>query len=261
MPPKSVFHLMWRMIEGKFFLQTSRMKNAYINALLNSRKMAGGKAQIHSLCIMDNHVHMIGALKTDHRPMSDWLQAAHTSVAKLINKTKNRQGPVAIGRPRNTLTEDDHHMLKLMFYLDYNPVRAGMVEEPKDYKWSTYNHYAHGAEVPCDRVISHPRCYRRLGNTPKKRQQKYRRLAREYAKEHDLPTKQEAEETFGYGSPSWSRSSIKLLGKIHKAASMGIPSHKLIRGIEKCLRQKLADLTVLDFGKARNKGPTPVRVE
>ena len=253
MPPRSVFHLMWRMIEGKFFLQTTRMKQAYVNALVNARKKAGGMAQLHSLCIMDNHVHMIGALTQDHHPMSHWLQAAHTSVAKLINKTRNRQGPVAIGRPKNTLTEDDHHMLKLMFYLDYNPVRAGLVAEPGDYRWATYNHYAHGEEVACDRVIVHPRCYKRLGNTPKKRQQKYRRLARDYALENGLPTRQQAEESPGYGNEVWSLAAAAMVSKVHLGTRAKIPSRRIIFGIQRALKRKLEDLSSLDFKK-----PPPV---
>lgn len=57
--------------------------------------------------------------------------------------------------------------------LKLNPVRAGMVEQPSDYVWSSYSINALGKES--ELCTSHP-LYLRLGSEPKERQSSYREL-------------------------------------------------------------------------------------
>ncbi len=55
------------------------------------------------------------------------------------NKQVQRKGPLWEDRFKSVLLENDETVLLTMAaYIDLNPVRAGMVEDPKDYRWSGY---------------------------------------------------------------------------------------------------------------------------
>ncbi len=55
------------------------------------------------------------------------------------NKQVQRKGPLWEDRFKSVLLENDETVLLTMAaYIDLNPVRAGIVEDPKDYRWSGY---------------------------------------------------------------------------------------------------------------------------
>ena len=55
------------------------------------------------------------------------------------NKRVGRKGPLWEDRFKSVLVEDDEKVLLTMAaYIDLNPVRAGLVKDPKDYRWSGY---------------------------------------------------------------------------------------------------------------------------
>ena len=67
----------------------------------------------------------------------------------------------------------EEYLLTCMRYIELNPVRAGMVLTPEEYRWSSYGVNAWGdADV---RVIQHP-LYLSLGQTAETRRRAYRAL-------------------------------------------------------------------------------------
>jgi len=47
-------------------------------------------------------------------------------------------GPLWEGRFKSCLVQEENYLLQLYRYIDLNPVRAGIVEQPSDYVWSSY---------------------------------------------------------------------------------------------------------------------------
>jgi putative transposase len=62
-----------------------------------------------------------------------------------------------------------------MVYIDLNPVRAGMVGDPAEYRWSSHQHYVGRRS---DKLITPHPLYWELGNTPFARDQAYAELVR-----------------------------------------------------------------------------------
>ena len=62
-------------------------------------------------------------------------------LARHINKHINSDGPLCKSRFRDTLVNENEHALRLTRYIHRNPVTAGLVSSPNDYKWSSYHHY------------------------------------------------------------------------------------------------------------------------
>ena len=97
------------------------------------------KIEILSFCLMDNHYHLF--LRTPEANLSKamhWINCAYTVYYNLRRKTI---GHLFQGRFKSVVVIDDTHYLHLSMYIHSNPVRAGMVEDPVDYEWSSYRDY------------------------------------------------------------------------------------------------------------------------
>ena len=67
------------------------------------------------------------------------------------------------------------YLLACQRYIELNPVRAAMVDDPAHYRWTSYR--ANGLGQPDARLTAHP-LYRALGRDDKERQAAYRALFR-----------------------------------------------------------------------------------
>jgi putative transposase len=79
------------------------------------------------------------------------------------------------GRFRSCLTQEQTYVLGCYRYIELNPVRAGMVEHPGEYQWSSYRANAQGEACSALRLHDY---YRALGTDRDERQAAYRELFR-----------------------------------------------------------------------------------
>jgi len=127
---------------------------------------------LYAYTLMSNHLHLLlQAPKLDAlgRPLR-WLL---TETAKAFHKARGRRGHFWERRYRACLVEDDVYALAALRYLDRNPVRAGLVEDPGTYPWSSCAAYALGTP---NRVITFHPSYLALSPYAKVRQRQYRTL-------------------------------------------------------------------------------------
>ena len=94
-------------------------------------------------------------------------------------------------RSKTLVVEDQQALMRVMFYIDFNPVRAGLVEDPADWPFSSYRFYAFGEVNEWTQHLTPPDFYLGLGSTPRQRQAAYRRLAHIYFEEGRCLTVQE----------------------------------------------------------------------
>jgi REP element-mobilizing transposase RayT len=102
--------------------------------------------KLGALCLMDTHYHAIvkmGSIRLDRV-----FQGLHMSYAKHLNHERDRDGPVFRERPGADIVLDDSYLLQLVPYIHKNPVEAGIVTEPSDYKWHTDRLYRGGNWEP-----------------------------------------------------------------------------------------------------------------
>jgi putative transposase len=127
---------------------------------------------IHAYVLMPNHVHLL-ATPAAGDTLARVMQALGRRYVRWFNMRHRRTGTLWEGRYRSTVVETDRYLLACMRYIELNPVRAGLVDEPAAYRWSSYMHQV-GLHV--DPLISEHAIYWALGNTPFERQLAYRRL-------------------------------------------------------------------------------------
>jgi putative transposase len=135
---------------------------------------------------MNNHYHQISAYENTSIHLSNYMRRAHGSFGMKYNILHKRSGKVAESRPKTTLIQNIKHEIAVHFYVEANPIRAGIckLEELINYKFSSYRYYAHGIRDKYTELISVPDWYLDLGKTPKQRQREYRKLFKLYLIEY-----------------------------------------------------------------------------
>lgn len=127
---------------------------------------------IHAWVFMNNHVHL---LCTPHmsNSISLMMQSLGRQYVRYFNCSYKRTGTLWEGRYKSCLVQAEDYLLLLYRYIELNPVRANMIEDPADYHWSSYQINGLGKES--DLCTPHP-IYLALHSNAIQRQAAYRTL-------------------------------------------------------------------------------------
>jgi len=107
----------------------------YLNILAKYKEKLGFK--IFAYCLMTNHVHLL--IKTsDQGTISQIIKAVTIAHTMRYHYQYHTSGHVWQGRFKSPIVSDDEYLLTLMRYIEQNPVRAGMVDHPEKYPFSSY---------------------------------------------------------------------------------------------------------------------------
>ena len=131
-----------------------------------------GCCALHAYVLLTNHVHLLvtpGKASAISRLVMD----VGRRYVQYINHTYGRTGTLWDGRYKSSLVQAETYLLLCQRYIELNPVRAGMVGDPADYRWSSYRANAFGEANAL--VSPHP-VYLALGQGEVQRQAAYRDL-------------------------------------------------------------------------------------
>lgn len=129
------------------------------------------KVDVHAWVMMTNHAHLLCTPRQEKG--SSMMQALGRRYVRYFNYEYKRSGTLWEGRYKSCLIESRTYLLKVYRYIELNPVRAGIVLSPEDYRWSSYRINALGkASNLC---TPHPE-YMMLGSDTKERCNKYQAL-------------------------------------------------------------------------------------
>lgn len=136
---------------------------------------------VHAYCLMTNHIHFLVTPDTESS-ISNTMKVVGSRYAQYINLKYKRTGTLWEGRHRSSLVQSEKYLLTCMLYIELNPVRAGMVEQPEEYKWSSFGSNAWGDE---NWIKPHSE-YLRLDDTKAEREAFYRELFKYKQSERDI---------------------------------------------------------------------------
>jgi putative transposase len=108
---------------------------------------------LHAYVLMPNHVHL---LVTPEAPgaVGAMMQSVGARYVRLFNDTYQRTGTLWEGRYKSCLVDSENYLFACHRYIELNPVRAGIVDEPLRFRWSSHAHYRIGA--PNNLITPHP---------------------------------------------------------------------------------------------------------
>lgn len=129
---------------------------------------------LHAYALMTNHVHLlITPERSDAVPRV--IIALGRRYVQYINTTYRRTGTLWDSRYKSSLIQAETYLLACQRYIELNPVRAAMVDDPAHYRWTSYRHNALGQASPY--LTPHP-LYLAIGRGDTERQAAYRDLFR-----------------------------------------------------------------------------------
>jgi len=170
------FHVTWQCHNKDWLLQADSSKAHYIHLL---KKYAPKyRVKIYNFVLMSNHPHLTGCCE-NARLLSDFFRVVNSLFAKVFNKRNARRGQVVMDRFKSPVIETDSDLLRVMIYIDRNPVRTRMVKHPRNFHWSSYKFYATG-RFPA--WITPAPSYLKLGKTRHQRARAYCKLLEEALK-------------------------------------------------------------------------------
>lgn len=130
------------------------------------------EVSIHAWVLMTNHVHLLCTPKNQNG-ISRMMQALGQSYVRYFNFTYQRTGTLWEGRFKSCIVNAPEYLFHLYRYIELNPVRAMMVNDPAEYAWSSYRCNGLGKQRG---LLTPHDLYMQLGSGAKERQQNYRAL-------------------------------------------------------------------------------------
>ena len=126
--------------------------------------------RLFGYCLMTNHFHLLIRPESG-QSISRILQSLTVTHTWRSHKRHHTSGHVWQGRFKSPVIQDDAHLLVVLRYIEANPLRAKMVNDPADYRWSSYPCHGLGRDDP---LLSPFPEWEELGRTEAERRRRWR---------------------------------------------------------------------------------------
>ena len=90
----------------------------------------------YAYCLMSNHYHLL--LETPEANLSNGMRRLNGAYGQMFNRRHDQVGHLFQGRYGSIVVDKDSYLLELCRYVVLNPVRAGVVKHPRQWRWSSY---------------------------------------------------------------------------------------------------------------------------
>jgi len=98
-----------------------------------------GEYELYAYCLMSNHVHLLIKEKNDQ--ISRVMKRINISYVNYFNKKYQQIGHLFQGRYKSEPIESENYLLTVLCYIHNNPLNASIVNDLKEYPWSSYFGY------------------------------------------------------------------------------------------------------------------------
>lgn len=142
--PNAFYHVIQRGLEKRDIFLTDKDNERFLSYINQAHHAYG--IFIHTYTLMKNHYHLIA--QTPRANLSKAMHYINASYAIYFNTRTERIGPLYQGRYKSILIQADEYIHQLSRYIHLNPVRAGIVKDPANYRWSSYRYFASQATPP-----------------------------------------------------------------------------------------------------------------
>jgi putative transposase len=131
--------------------------------------------RLYHYVLMNNHVHLVLETQEEGGSLAEIMKGINLSYAQHYKRKYDHIGHFWQDRFKSILISSDQYLLACGSYVELNPVRAGIVKDPGDYRWSSYRVYAHGKK---DLLVDEHLIYRELSKDESNRRKRYREFVR-----------------------------------------------------------------------------------
>lgn len=142
-----IYHVMLRGVNRQSIFEDDEDCIRFISLLRNlverfddAGKPLPARCTIYAYCLMDNHIHLL--LKEQTEDVSTIIKRVGISYAYYFNRKYGHNGHLFQDRFRSEPVNDMAYFMTLMRYIHQNPVKADIVDDIRDYRWSSWHEYA-----------------------------------------------------------------------------------------------------------------------
>ncbi len=132
--PGGVYHVTSRGDGGEDIYLSARDKKIFL--LILGAACERFNWYCHSYCLMTNHYHLL--IETPLGNLSKGMHYINGVYTQKFNRTHGRVGHVFQGRYKSIVVDKNTYLLELVRYIVLNPVRACMVRQASEWRWSSY---------------------------------------------------------------------------------------------------------------------------
>jgi putative transposase len=136
-----VYHVTIRGNNRQMVLKEEEDKEDFLETLNRFKRRF--QFELFGFVIMDNHVHMVIGVDNGIN-ISKVMQSIALSYSCKFRHKYEYTGYVWQGRFNSPVIDSDEYIIACLEYIHNNPVRAGIVKNAGEYKWSSYHFYERG---------------------------------------------------------------------------------------------------------------------
>jgi putative transposase len=132
--PGAIYHAYARATGEELLFRDDVDRQQFVSILAATVAVYG--LELHFFVLLGTHYHLL--LTTPEPNLAAAMQYLSGTYCRLYNRRYARKGHLVAGRYGTQLVESEAHGAWLVPYLALNPVRAGLVERPEDWRWGSY---------------------------------------------------------------------------------------------------------------------------
>lgn len=136
-----VYHILFRGVNQQNIFEEKQDYIKLLETIENVKKDM--HFELYAYCFMSNHAHLV-IKEAKNKDISLIMKRILTKYARWYNIKYKRSGALIANRYKSVPVEVDEYFLHLIRYVHQNPLKAGIVENIKDYPYSSYNEYLSG---------------------------------------------------------------------------------------------------------------------
>ena len=149
------FHILVKVPERARFLRRFEGEGGegklleHLSLLYSKAFIAGVKAELARVREAGRREEAEAILETFRKRFCDlscFVKELKERFSRWFNKHHDRRGTLWMERFKSVLVEDGEALRTMALYIDLNPVRAGLVEDPEEYRWTGYGEACGGSK-------------------------------------------------------------------------------------------------------------------
>jgi putative transposase len=130
----AIQHVIARGIASVRIVADDDDRSTFVNGLSRAADRYGWL--VHAYCLMDTHVHLV--VETPEPTLSIGMRRWIGGYAYEFNRRHGRYGHLFAGPFHASLIDTEAYAIQASAYIVLNPIRAGVVNDPADWPWSSY---------------------------------------------------------------------------------------------------------------------------
>lgn len=183
--PEVTYHCYSRCIELRALLSETRVKDMAVESI--ARALEKYKFELIQIEFVDNHFHFIIRTVEGGETISRIMQYIKARIAERFNRAHGRIGPFWNERFKSTIVEESldpqNYFIHLAWHIAYNPVRKGLLQDPRKSTHGTVRSYLEEDFIPKIKITPH-RYFLNLGKNFRERARQFAEYERSYRQCH-----------------------------------------------------------------------------